>query len=183
MKKVKAIKNDKVIAFDFYANLLEHDKMYKLCELFSLNEIYVDIYGASNRINSFTATLLEKNTDIFVAQIDNSYGIAIKATIKNIPMIAEILSGFDFDEMNIWDCYTGWEQYLKDKSTKMPFFTIKPIKVESDSKFYLNYNLIEGQKVEIICDTVYDDQELFAKIQNLVINQQKDQMKYPDGKP
>lgn len=165
MNKIKVAKNDSVMAFDFNTNLLEQDKMHKLCEIFKLNEIYIDIYGASK---SFTETILKKKTDIIVAQISNSYGIAIKTNINNVPMIAEVLSIFDFDDMNIWDCYISWDKYLQDKNTKIPFFTFKKIKYENGSKFYLNYNPKEGHEVEIICDKGCSYEKLTERIQKLI---------------
>lgn len=165
MSKIKVAKNDIVMAFDFNTNLLEQDKMYKLCEIFKLNEIYIDIYGASK---SFTETILKEKADIIVAQIGNSYGIAIKTNINNVPMIAEVLSKFDFDDMNIWDCYISWDKYLQDKNTKIPVFTLKKIKYENDSKFYLNYNPKEGHEVEIICDIDCSCEKLTERIQKLI---------------
>lgn len=164
MKKVKITKNNKVIAFDFDGNLLKQDRMYRLCEIFALDEIYIDIYGARSRKEDFTKKLLDK-ASLCVAPIDNTYGLAIKATIKDIPTISAVLSEFDFDDMNIWDCYTGWEKYLEDKATKSPFFTFKKLNVEIDNKFYLNY---KESKVEIICDLIYDKKELVAKITDLI---------------
>ena len=57
---------------------------------------------------------------------------------------------------------------IKIKNMKMPFFTVKPLNVKNDSKFYLNYNPLEGQKVEIICDIDYYTQDIADKIQSLI---------------
>ena len=44
MSKIKVSKNKKIVAFDFYSNLLDNDKLCNLCKLFNLQDIYMDIY-------------------------------------------------------------------------------------------------------------------------------------------
>ena len=166
MGKIKIKTNKNVIEMDFKANPLNNNLLFDICNLFDLENIYIDIFGVNGRKYNFSDKLLERKASVIVLKI-NSNDLTIKATVKEIPMIIEVLTEFDFDDLNIWDCYTDLEQYIKDKKPcKIPLF--KPVELKIDSKFYLNFSPIEGQKVEIICDLSYDKQGLFEKITALV---------------
>lgn len=168
MSKIKVIKNGQVTAVDFKTDLTKGNLLFEICRLFELDNIFIDVFGVSSRSENFVEKLLKSNASMMISQIDESCSFSIKTEIKSIPMILEVLDHIHFDEINIWDCYTDWENYLKIKNMKMPFFTVKPLNVKNDSKFYLNYNPLEGQKVEIICDIDYYTQDIADKIQSLI---------------
>ena len=60
MSKIKVSKNKKIVAFDFYSNLLDNDKLCNLCKLFNLQDIYMDIYTVDIRKKNFYQILLDK---------------------------------------------------------------------------------------------------------------------------
>ena len=83
----------------------------------------------------------------------------------------EIISEFTFEDLNIWDAYNNWEDYLKDKSdSKIPVF--KLFNKEDQSNFYLNYNPKEGNKTEIYCNPDYYSQELVQRLEEIVNRKQ-----------
>ena len=170
MKKIKVKKNDKVIAIDFCANLLKDNKLYKLCKEFNLVEIYLEIYSIDIRYKNFYELLLATNKNYITNFTEKSgvQDIFIKTTVDESLSIMKLLSEFVFEGLTIWDCYTNWENYLEDKTTKIPFFTIKRGEFKDNSNFYLNFNAYEGQKVEIICDLIYNKQGLFERLNELV---------------
>ena len=45
MCKLKIQKGENVISIDFYTNLLVPDRLYNICCLFQLKDIYIDIYS------------------------------------------------------------------------------------------------------------------------------------------
>jgi hypothetical protein len=166
MTKIRVKKNQNIIGVDFRADLLKDNLLFEICKLFDLENIYVDIFGANG--DKLIEKLLEKDMTLIVFQADRSNGVAIKVTIERIPLIIKVLSECYFDEMNIWDCYTEWEQYLKDKEyRKIPVFGSAIIKY--DGKFYLNYNKMDGQKIEIICDKRYSSEIIHQKLKELVM--------------
>ncbi len=170
MKKIKVKKNDKVLAIDFYANLLKDNILYKLCKEFNLTEIYIEIYSIDTRHKNFYESLLaiNKNYLTYFAEKSGVQDIFIKTTVVELSKIMDLLSEFVFEDLIIWNCYTNWRKYLEDKTTKVPYFTIKRGEFKDDSNFYLNFNPYEGQKVEIICDLIYNKQELFERLTELV---------------
>lgn len=70
------------------------------------------------------------------------------------------LSQIKFDELNIWDCYIEWKDYLNDKIDA---------KFIEKSKFYLNYNVYESARVNIICSLSYDGILILNKLNNLTV--------------
>lgn len=166
--KIKTYRNQNVLSFDFKTSLIQKDRVHRICSLFKLDEIYIDIYGVYKQSENLIRTLLGKENSLIIEPIDNLYGLSIKAAVKNITIIVEVLALFDYEEINIWDCYTCWKKHLKDINEKQPFLTVKPINIESDSKFYLNYSPQKGNKVEIICDVEYDNQNILKALNELV---------------
>ena len=166
--KIKIYRNQNVLSFDFKTNLIRKGRIHRICNLFKLDEIYMNIYGVYKQSENLIQALLEKEKSLIIEPIDNLYGLSIKVAVKNITKIVEVLALFDYEEINIWDCYTSWEKYLKDSNEKQPFFTVKPINIECDSKFYLNYSPQDGNKVEIICDVKYDNQNILKELNELV---------------
>lgn len=171
MKKIKIKKNDKVLAIDFYANLLKEDILYKLCREFNLEEIYIEISSIDARRKNFLDSLLAINRN-YLTNLTEKCGmqnIFIKTKVdKSLKILINLLSEFVFEDLTIWDCYTNWEKYLEDTTTKAPFFTIKRSEFKDNSNFYLNFNSYEGQKVEIICDLIYNKQDLFERLTDLI---------------
>lgn len=167
MSKIKVSKNKKIVAFDFYSNLLDNDKLCNLCKLFNLQDIYMDIYTVDIRKKNFYQILLDKKIceKIFYVPYKHLQDIHIKITIDKLPEISQLLSRFEFEEFTIWDCYTSWEKYLNDKTAKTPFFTFKLKINESDSKFYLNY---KESEISIICDLIYDNQNMLKELSALI---------------
>ena len=49
MGNLKVQKNANVIAFDFYADLLAFNRLYNICCMFNLKEIYMDIYSVYHK--------------------------------------------------------------------------------------------------------------------------------------
>ena len=94
--------------------------------------------------------------------------IHMKLDINNLANLLQLLAEFYFEEINIWDCYESWENYIEDKKDSASFFTFKSNKIINNklnnNKFYLNYLPDEGNKVTIICDLAYKTQDLQRKL-------------------
>jgi hypothetical protein len=162
MKKVKIIENEKIIAFDFNAAILKDNILFEICKELALTDIYVDIFGVHSSKYNFSKELVKKNGAFTLSSIDKFGSYAIKAKISDIPTIVEVLSVFDFNDLNIWDVYTDWDQYLIDKKI------YKPISIISEAKVYLNYNPLEKHKVELYLDKSYNAKKIYQKIDKLV---------------
>lgn len=162
MSKIKMTVKDRIIAFDFKVDLLKSDILYEICKALNLSDLYIDIFGINIRNNGFAEKLTEKNRHILISKIKYENDLAIKAKVDDIAIILDVLSDFSFDEMNIWDVYTEWEQYLKDKNT------YNPIPKTSEAKVYLNYNRFEGNRVELYLDKNFHAEEILRKLNELV---------------
>lgn len=170
MKKIKIQKNEKVIAFDFYSDLLCNNKLYTLCKLFELNDIYMSIYMVDMRKGNLYKSFVDAafKSRIYCTTKKHLQDVYMKLNVNNLSTISELLSNFDFDELIIWDCYADWDMYIKDETTTPPFFTINSKKSECNAKFFLDYNLAENKKVEIICDITYDNKDFTKKLQDFI---------------
>ena len=170
MGKLKVQKNTNVIAFDFCADLLAFDRLYNICCIFNLKEVYMDIYSAYNQKSDLNKIIVDSKlvSRIFCVRRKYLQDIHIKLTINELPTITQLLSNFDFDELQIWDCYTDWDTYLKNETSVPPFFTIKSTNIKVENKFFLNYNLVESDKVEIVCDVRYGNKKLENKLSELI---------------
>lgn len=146
---------------------MDKGKLYNLCKLFDLQNIYMDILTVDIRKKNLYQILVDSKIceKIFYAPYKHLQDIYIQITIDNLPAILNLLSKLEFEEFIIWDCYANWERYLEDKTEKKPFFTVKQKKDENDSKFFLNY---KESEVSIICDLMYDNQNLRQELNDLI---------------
>lgn len=170
MKKIKIQKNNDIIAFDFYSKLLINNRLSNLCKVFLLEDLYMSIYMIDSRKGDLYKTLIDKKLISQISYVSKKHlqDIHIKLTINELPTITQLLSNFDFDELLIWDCYTDWDTYLKNETSVPPFFTIKSTNIKVENKFFLNYNLVESDKVEIVCDVRYGNKKLENKLSELI---------------
>lgn len=166
MKKIKFKANEMVATYSFHKDILKNNTLYELCKIFELSNLYIDIYSVDNRKNDLCELLRQKCENILLVAsgTQRCQDIHIKATIDEITNISETLKEFYFEDMNIWNCYTEWEQYLKDKNIyRVPIFKKTEIKI--NSLFYLNY---KENQVEIICEPSYDYNNLKEKLNKLL---------------
>ena len=164
MKKIKLRMNDKIIAFDFNVKLLKNNMLYEIIKAFDLHGIYIDVFFVEARRSDFSKELIEKCNKLTIATLSERNSFAIKATIDYVQLIVEVLSDVSFGELNIWDAYTDWEQYLKDK---VPFNPSKN-QSSSESKCYLNFNPLEGNKVEVYCSPNYNAKSIHEKLVDII---------------
>ena len=166
MGKLKVQKNTNVIAFDFCADLLAFDRLYNICCIFNLKEVYMDIYSAYNQKSDLNKIIVDSKlvSRIFCVRRKYLQDIHIKLTVDSLSMIMQLLAGFNIEGLNISDCYNSWENHVEDIKKPIPYLTIKPIKVQSGGKFYLYYLPDEGHKVTIICDMKYDNQDIQSQL-------------------
>ena len=68
---------------------------------------------------------INKNYLTYFAEKSGVQDIFIKTTVVELSKIMDLLSEFVFEDLIIWNCYTNWRKYLEDKTTKVPYFTIK----------------------------------------------------------
>lgn len=170
MGKLKIQKSENVIAIDFYTNLLVSDRLYNICCLFQLKDIYIDIYSTYNQKKNLYRIIVDNklSSQIFCVYRKHLQDIHIKIDINNLANLLQLLTEFYFEEINIWDCYESWENYIEDKKDIASFFTFKSNKIINNklksNKFYLNYLPDEGNKVTIICDLAYKNQDLLRNL-------------------
>ena len=181
--KIKGIINDKIIAFDFNVDLLKTQVLFEICKALDLNNIYIDIYGVDVIKCDFSEKLLEYNNALTISRmIKTANSFSIKATIDDIPSIVKVLSEFQFDELNVWDAYTDWEQYLKNKEIfyQGPIFKLisklkdsepepeADLKQDSESGVYINYNRTEGNQVEMYFDPNNNVERIRSKLVEII---------------
>ena len=168
MKKIKYDVYNTAVVYSFHKDMLKNNLLlYELCKIFALSNVYIDIYSVDNHKKNF-CELLEtrcKNVLFATSGIQRCQDIHLKVSINEISSIAEILRDFYFEDINIWDCYTEWEQYLKDKNTYYSIPIFKKAKIESTGLFYLNY---KEKNVEIICDSSYYCKNLKEELSKLL---------------
>ena len=162
MGNLKVQKNANVIAFDFYADLLAFNRLYNICCMFNLKEIYMDIYSVYHKKSDLNKIIVDSKlvSRIFCVRRKYLQDIHIKLTVDSLSMIMQLLAGFNIEGLNISDCYNSWENHVENIKKPSPYFIIKPIKAQSGGKFYLDYLPDEGHKVTIICDIKYDSQDI-----------------------
>ena len=162
MEKLKINNNKHVLSFEFHTDLLAFDRLYNICRLFEFEDIYMDIYSICNREKDLYNNLSDNKltSQVFCARRKHFEDIHIKLSLNCLPQLLQILADYEFEEINVWDCYDSWENYIEDKKNIAPFITLKSDKVISNNKFYLNYVPDEGGKVTIICDLSYKNEDL-----------------------
>lgn len=168
MDKLKVKKNKNVISFDFYTDLLALDRLYNICLLFNLENIYMSIYSIYNQKKDLYKIVVDNKlaSQINITHRKHLQDIHIKLSVNNLPILIQLFADFDFEELNIWNCYDSWENYIEDiKST--PFFTFKLNKI-INNKFYLDYLKYEENKVSIICDLTYESKGLQEKLISII---------------
>ena len=172
MGRIKVQKNTNVITFDFYSDLLTLDRLYNICCVFNLNEIYLDIYSAYNHKKDLNELIANSKlvSRIFCVQRKHLQDIHMKLTVEDLPVVVQLLADFNFEGLNIWDCYDIWENYIKNISEPIPFFNFKHNKVQVKSGFYLDYIPDEGQRVTIICDIKYYNQDIQRRLTACIKN-------------
>lgn len=158
MNKIKFQNKGNIITIDFYTDLLQENKLYKFCNLFNFKFLYLNIFMVNINKGDLYKTLIEKKiaSEIFCVSRNNLQDIYLKVTTNNLGKIVPLLKSYDFDEIEVWDCYVNWELHLKDFTKPSSFFTIKKSKDKSKSKFFLDFNLVENNKVQVICDCDYE---------------------------
>lgn len=166
MKKIKYKTNKQVTSIEFSVDKKGYDFLFGLCEIFDLKDIFIDIYTAVIKEQDYKA--LSKVDNILIATADRNAktkDIHLKATTENLLQITKLLEVCNFEDLNIWNCYTDWEQHLNDKlDYNVPVFK-KSIVKQNECDFYLNFK--EGV-VEIICQPVDDIDEVLTQIQKII---------------
>ena len=164
MKKIKVTVNDKVIALEFKVNILEGNILSEICKELELSEVYIDVFNVDTNKTNFAQNLIGKNNTLKIAPIGQG-GYAIKATSSDISTLIECLPKSYCCELNVWNVYTDWEQYLKDKAT---YKSVSKTATESETKVYLNYNQLEGNTVELYLDTNYNAEKVHRKLSEII---------------
>ena len=118
MGKIKYRVNKTVVSYSFHKDILKNNTLYKICKMFDLSNVFMDIYSIDNCKSNFCTFLEEKCENILLATSGNQrcQNVYLRVSINEISNISEILKDFYFEDISIWDCYTEWEQYLRDKN-------------------------------------------------------------------
>lgn len=113
----------------------------------------MDVYSIDNGKSNVCELLRQRCENILLSSSGNQrcLDIHLKISINDVSNVAEILRDFYFEDINIWNCNTDWEQHLKDMyDYSIPIF--KKIKIDINDLFHLNY---KENQVEIACNSSF----------------------------
>lgn len=166
MGKINYKANKMVAVYSFHKDILKNNTLYELCKIFELSNVFIDVYSIENRKNNFCELIKSRCKNILLAVSGNRecQNIHLNASINEISSISLILKDFYFEDINIWDCYTEWEQFLKDKND-YSISVFKKVEIKENNLFYLNY---KENQVEIICNSSYYCRNLKEELNKLL---------------
>ncbi len=153
MRKIKHKVNKLVDTYSFRKDILKNNTLYELCKIFDLSNIYMDVYSIDNGKSNVCELLRQRCENILLSSSGNQrcLDIHLKISINDVSNVAEILRDFYFEDINIWNCNTDWEQHLKDMyDYSIPIF--KKIKIDINDLFHLYY---KENQVEIACNSSF----------------------------
>ncbi|MDR2957334.1 MAG: hypothetical protein LBU61_04015 [Coriobacteriales bacterium] len=157
--KLKTTFSGKMLAFDFTSDLLENELLYFLCKECNLSVIFLEIYSVDSRMKDLFQELYDLGFDtVSIPYKDKFQDIALKVDLSRIPVLIQMISEYDFDEITVWDGCTHWEQHLFRKSAR------RKIEEEDTYRFYLCYNSSE-KKVELYCDPNFSPENIINVIE------------------
>lgn len=147
---IKKISNEKIVAFDFLADLLKSEFLYNLCMECNLSNIFIEIYAVDSSIKNLYQELVDSKYDAVVIPYKNKYqDVAIRTSLSKLSVFIKIISGYNFDEITIWDGNERWEQHLYLKSAH------RKVLLEDNHQFYLCYDS-SLKKAELYCSPSYN---------------------------
>ena len=155
--RIKQIKNDKVNSFEFSYDLSKGDYFKKILELYLIDEIYICIYGLSNKIifeNRLEQIQIKKFALLPFSK--SSQDFVLNISLDEISKLFSIINN-DFDELVVWSPYTDWECFIKSVNEPVPFFTFYKTKVKDKINFYLNFRTSDFNNVEIISNLSFNN--------------------------
>ena len=144
-----------VVSITLTENLLKKNLLKTLIAFFKLPDCFCTIYGI-NAPKEVAMKLQRINVFQHFIHCESKKTAAISVWISSnlLDDFARFLEKTSFDELTLWSKYTSWGNYIEGVEASPPFFT-KPCKKQPMSpSFYLNYNVPQGKKVEIICDNI-----------------------------
>lgn len=145
--EIKQIINSKVNSFVFSKDISSGDFLKEILKLFHIEEVYVCFYSYKCLPLEMLETISAyKLWEIKIPTKEYQESLIVKIIPENFNLLIKQLSEFEYNELIVWNCYTDWENFCKDLTR------YSTTSVSNTQSFYLDYNIYDGKKCEIICD-------------------------------
>jgi len=152
--KLKTKRNDKIAYYKFPAKSFTSERIANLCLQTKIDSFFIEVYGLpKNDIADIKTNLFGDGIDVAMNLKKQEERLVVSISVIKMQSFLKYITGFDFDEILIWDRYTTIDQFLQNgqnlSNTK-----------NDESKFFLDYNKYENGYAELYLAPVVDSQDI-----------------------